>query len=322
MGSLLDAFWRAAAYCLHPRVIALSVLPLILMVAAALALGYFFWEGAVDAVRATIDSWSLAGTLFLWLDSVGLGGLRTALAPLVVVFAATPVIVIVALLVVAVLMTPSMLSLVAERRFPKLERKKGGSFAGSLFWALWASLLAIIAMIVSVPLWFVPPLVLILPPLIWGWLTYKVMAYDVLAEHATSAERRELIKRHRGPLLVIGVLSGYLGAAPSIVWASGVFFLAMAPVLIPVAIWIYTLVFAFSALWFAHFALAALQRLRGEVEVLPAGAPARTGSGGALTTRRDLRDLPTVGETIDVSPAAPALPSPPSALPPVPEGGR
>ena len=43
--------------------------------------------------------------------------------------------------------------------------------------------------------------------------------------------------------------------------------------LVPVAIWIYTLVFAFSALWFAHFALAALQALRREreaVEVLPA----------------------------------------------------
>jgi len=38
-----DAFWRAAAYCLHPRVIALSLLPLLLAGALALGLGYFFW---------------------------------------------------------------------------------------------------------------------------------------------------------------------------------------------------------------------------------------------------------------------------------------
>ena len=29
MQGLVDAFWRAAAYCLHPRVIALSLLPLV-----------------------------------------------------------------------------------------------------------------------------------------------------------------------------------------------------------------------------------------------------------------------------------------------------
>jgi len=31
---------------------------------------------------------------------------------------------------------------------------------------------------------------------------------------------------------------------------------------VPVAIWIYTLVFAFSSLWFAHYCLAALEQLR------------------------------------------------------------
>jgi hypothetical protein len=48
------------------------------------------------------------------------------------------------------------------------------------------------------------------------------------------------------------------------VWASGAIVIVLAPVLVPLAIWIYTLVFAFSALWFAHYALAALQVLRTE----------------------------------------------------------
>jgi hypothetical protein len=58
------------------------------------------------------------------------------------------------------------------------------------------------------------------------------------------------------------VATGYMGAAPSLVWASGWFFAAAFPLLIPVAIWIYTLVFAFASLWFAHYCLAALARLR------------------------------------------------------------
>jgi hypothetical protein len=75
----------------------------------------------------------------------------------------------------------------------------------------------------------------------------------------------------------MGVLCGYLGAAPSLLWASGAMFIALAPLLVPVAIWIYTLVFAFASLWFAHYLLQALQRLRAaaQVEVLdPAPAAA------------------------------------------------
>jgi hypothetical protein len=271
MNLLLDSFWRAVAYCLHPRVIALSVLPLVLMVGAALGLGYFFWDGALDAVRSAFESWALATTMIGWLESAGLSGLKSVIAPLVVVFLATPVIVVVALLVVAAMMSPSVLSLVAERRFASLQMKHGGSLAGSLFGSLWATVAALLLMIVSIPLWLVPPLVLVLPPLIWGWLTYRVMSYDMLAEHASAEERRALLRQHRAALLGMGVLTGYLGAAPSLLWASGVLFLAMAPVLVPVAIWVYTLVFAFSALWFAHYLLAALAALRAE-ELPPAPA--------------------------------------------------
>ncbi len=281
MKLLLDSFWRAAAYCLHPRVIVLSLLPLVLMAGLALGLGYFYWESAIDAVRSTFESWSILRTLIGWLEGWGLAGLKAVLAPMVVVFLSTPVIVVLSLLLVAAFMTPAMLTLVANRRFPLLERKHGGSFFGSAFGALWATVAALLALLVSIPLWFVPPLVLILPPLIWGWLTYRVMTYDVLAEHASADERRELVRRHRKTLLGMGVLTGYLGAAPSVVWASGAIAIVFAPVLVPVAIWIYTLVFAFSALWFAHFALAALQVLRREreaVEVLP---PVRGGARDA-----------------------------------------
>jgi hypothetical protein len=264
MRLLLDSFWRAVAYCVHPRVIALSFLPLALMVALSLGLGYFFWEPALAFVGTLLDSSEWITRMWSWLEGMGAGNLKIVLAPLIVIFAVTPFIVVVALLVVAMLMAPAMVSLVTERRFTQLEKKKGGSFLLSLAWSLGSTLLALIALVISIPLWVVPPLILVLPPLIWGWLTYRVMAFDVLALHASREERRELFKRHRTSLLLIGVLSGYLGAAPSLVWVSGALFAAAFVVLVPLAIWIYTLVFAFSALWFAHFALSALQALRAE----------------------------------------------------------
>jgi hypothetical protein len=36
----------------------------------------------------------------------------------------------------------------------------------------------------------------------------------------------------------------------------------LAPLLVPLAIWIYTFVFIFAALWFTHYGLAALSALR------------------------------------------------------------
>ena len=269
MSPFLDSFWRAVAYCIHPRVIALSFLPLLLMVAFALGLGYFFWEPALDWVRASLDSWAILTSLWAWLDGMGAGGLKVVLVPLIVIFAVTPVIVVLSLLIVAVLMTPALISLVAERRFPQLERKKGGSMLFSVVWSLGSTLLALVAMVVSIPLWLVPPLILVLPPLIWGWLTYRVMTFDALADHASAAERREIFRRHRGWLLGIGILTGYLGMAPSIVWASAALFAAAFVVLVPVAIWIYTLVFAFSSLWFGHYCLSALQKLREESAAVP-----------------------------------------------------
>jgi hypothetical protein len=266
MNLLLDSFWRAAAYCLHPRVIALSFLPLIVMVGLALGLGYFFWAPAVEGVRAMLESSDLMRGVWNWLQGVGAGGLKTVAAPLIVIFAVTPVLVLVSLLMVAAFMTPALAALVAERRFPALERKRGASLLASVMWSLGSTLLAGIALIISVPLWVVPPLILILPPLIWGWLTYRVMAFDVLADHASREERRALFRAHRGWMLGIGVLTGYLGAAPSILWASGALFAAAFVILMPLAIWIYTLVFAFSSLWFAHYGLAALEQLRAREE--------------------------------------------------------
>lgn len=278
MNLLIDSLWRALAYCFRPRVIVLSFLPLVLMVALALGLGYYFWDGALEWVRGALEASSIINNVWDWLQGMGAGSLKLMLAPLLVIFAVTPVIVVLSLLTVAVLMTPALTRLVAQRRFPELERKHGGSMFLSLLWSLGSTLLAVIALLISIPLWLVPPLILVLPPLIWGWLTYRVMAFDALAEHASAEERREIFRRHKGWLLGIGVFCGYLGAAPSLLWASGALFAAAFVFLAPIVIWIYTLIFALSSLWFAHYCLTALQTLRAEAALAatPVVAPAVT----------------------------------------------
>jgi hypothetical protein len=275
MHGVLDAFWRAVAYCLHPRVIALSVLPLVLVVGAISVLGYWYMDPALAAVQGLLESTDMLTQLWSWLETLGLGRLKTVLVPLLLIVIATPLIVLICLLLVATLMTPLMVRLVTRRRFPLLERNGGASYMLSVLWAFGASFVALLALIVSLPLWFVPPLVLVIPPLIWGWLTYRVMAFDALADHASTEERQTLMQRHRWRLLGMGVLTGYLGAGPSLVWSVGITAVALAPVLVPLSIWLYTLIFAFSSLWFAHYGLAALQQLRAQraAEAPPRDAP-------------------------------------------------
>ena len=264
MTLFFDAFWRAGLYCLRPRVIALSLLPLLLMVGLGGVLGYTLWDGAVAGVQDWLQASSLLATVWRWFEQVGLPDLKTVVAPLLVIFAATPLVVMASLLAVSLLMTPSLARYVCERRFADLQRKRGGTFWQGLLWSLWSVLLALGALVLTLPLWMVPPLAMLLPALIWGWLTYRVMVSDVLAEFASAEERQQLLAQHRLRLLAMGVATGLMGAAPSVVWASGALFAAAFVILIPLAIWIYMLVFAFSSLWFAHYALAALQDLRAQ----------------------------------------------------------
>lgn len=275
MKLLLDSFWRAAAYLMRPRVMALTLLPLLIAGGLFLVLGYFFWEPAVAAVRDQLESWSLIDAALQWLDTYVGASFRAVMAPMIIVALAVPVAVVMSLLLVALLMMPALVSLVAERRFPTLERKRGGRLWESAWRSGLFTLMAMVALILTVPLWLVPPLALIIPPAIWGWLTAQVMTYDALAEHASLEERLALQRMHRWPVLLIGLISGFLGAAPSLIWAISAMTLILAPLLIAVSIWLYTLVFAFSCLWFVHYLLAALQRARTteSVAVVPAVLP-------------------------------------------------
>lgn len=262
MQKTMDAFWRAAAYCLHPRVIWLSLLPLIVAVGLGLGLAYFFWEPVLADIRQALDHWSLSQWALGWLDTMGASGFRAVVAPLIVVALSIPLLVLLSLWLVAALMMPALVRLVVSRRFGHLAVRGRAPWWSSLGWALGATAWALLWLIISLPLWLIPPLAFVLPPLIWGWLTYRVMSFDALAEHATPDEREVLLREHRGPLLAIGIVSGYLGAAPSALWALSALTLVLAPFLMVITVWLYTLVFAFSSLWFAHYLLAALDDLR------------------------------------------------------------
>lgn len=270
MSPMFDAFWRAAAYCLRPKVILLSFLPLIVMLVGMLAWGQYLWEPTLEMVRQLLSSTETMRQIWAWSARMGLGGAQTVMAHLLVIFTVTPLIVMASLVLVTLLMAPMVVKMVARRRFPSLKVSGDAGFVKSLLWSLAALGIALVALIVSMPLWLIPPLVLVLPPLVWGWLTYRVMAFDALATHASTEERKQLFQTHRHRLLAMGVFCGYLGGAPGLLWLSGPVVATMFPLLLPLTVWVYTLVFVFSSLWFAHYCLAALNTLRKQEVVVDA----------------------------------------------------
>jgi hypothetical protein len=129
-----------------------------------------------------------------------------------------------------------------------------------------------VLILITLPLWLIPPFFALIPPVLWGWLTYRVMTYDALAEHATAEERKTLMKRHRVPLLMIGVAVGLLGSAPTLLWVWSAVIIFLFPLVLAGTLWLYVLIFIFSALWFGHFCLRALADLRAERAAAAAAA--------------------------------------------------
>ena len=92
----------------------------------------------------------------------------------------------------------------------------------------------------TLPLWLIPGMGLVLPIYWLAWLNRRTFAYDALAAHATKEEWKALFEKHRGKLLLLGVLLGLVAHVP------------LVGLLAP----------AFGALAYVHYGLEALRRER------------------------------------------------------------
>lgn len=137
MKKILDALWRAITYCVHPSVILLSLTPLVTLIIAVFAFAYWGWQPAVAGMASWLHGGMLEATVLRALNWVGGAEYLRFLPHLLVLFLAIPTIVIGCLLVVTWLSTPALVRMLAQRRFPGLAQKRGGTLLASAF-GLWA----------------------------------------------------------------------------------------------------------------------------------------------------------------------------------------
>jgi uncharacterized protein involved in cysteine biosynthesis len=239
MSEITKALLQAFASLLHPRMLLLMIWPVLLALVLWLALAFAFWSQAAAWLQLQFDHTAVIGwAITVWplsLIAAHLGGILLALL-------FVPLVLITAVLIIGVFAMPAMVNLVAERAYPRLERRQGGTFAGSLWngvvTLVWVALLVLL----SLPLWFFPPLWPVLPILLFGYLNQRVFRYDALYEHATGWEMQTLLRRHRRELYLLGVVVALFGLIPLLGF--------LAPV--------------YGGLAFIHYCLARLAQLRDE----------------------------------------------------------
>jgi len=263
LSDLIRSLGLALVGTMHPKMLWLSFRPFLIVSIFWGVVIWLIWSPALEMLRTFLTASIFTSWIQSGLEYVGFDEARAWIAPLFLVILLIPIIAISLLVFIAFSTVPAVVdSVVKQKAYEGLVRIKGGSFVGSFFYTLWSALICLALVMLTLPVWWIPPLFAILPPLLWGWLTMRLMAYDVLLDHATPEERNQLLEEHRWTLLGMGVVAGMIGAVPTFFWATSVLALVLFPFVSFVALWIYSLIFIFSALWFSHFLLHALKQLR------------------------------------------------------------
>jgi len=135
-----------------------------------------------------------------------------------------PLVYLTALFILGAFGMQKMVAHVAQRSFPALERRRGGTVAGSV-WNGVAALGGMVALfLITLPLWLLPPLWPLIPLAIFAWTNQKLLRYDAVSEHAGSAEMASLFRERRGALLVLGLLFALLAYVPFVGFIAPVLF--------------------------------------------------------------------------------------------------
>lgn len=248
MRALLNAAFRALRALFRRDILWHVLWPGLAASLIWLLIAVLGWSYAVEAVLGWLSGWG-------WLrDTILAGGAGSAVLSVLVnialLLALVPLVYLTAAVLVATIALPIMLERVGRTDFAALERRNGGSNTGSALNALFAAAGFVAIMLVSLPLWLIPGAGVVISVLATGWLNQRSFRYDALMLHADRDEMQQLWRERRGDLMLIGVGCALLAYIP------------LFNLLVP----------ALCGLTYVFYLLDALNRQRGEIELLPAQA--------------------------------------------------
>jgi hypothetical protein len=211
MSQVARSLLYALANALHPRMLWLMLWPVLVALALWGTVTLIFWTQIAVWLAGVIHQWLTTGWFAIQWD---VQDLALIAAKAMIVILLVPLVQLTALLILSSFGMPSMVEYVAARSYPELERRRGGSLAGSLWNGLVALGGMVLLFVLSVPLWFFPPFWPLIPLAIVGWVNQRVLRYDALAEHAGPGEMQGAFAGRRVTLYLLGVVLALLAYVP------------------------------------------------------------------------------------------------------------
>ena len=244
MGKTFEALKNSIAALFYPRMWLVIIAPPLFAILGLLLVFIYFWSGWVTGLSGFIESsWLFGLTQKLFTASGGAESLAPValwLAVILLALAFLPLAFLFAILIISIFVMPLVLEVVVRKDFPTLEKKKGGSMAGSLWNTLVSTAIFAFIFTLTLPLWLIPGCQIIIPVFLTAWLNKRVFVYDVLQDFASKEERKQIEAQERKNLYGMGLILGIFAYVP------------LAFLLIP----------AMSALAYSYYCLSELKRLR------------------------------------------------------------
>ena len=251
MDRVVSAFFRALASQLHPKMLALLLVPFVVAIVFWIVVAFLVWDPLIAFLQALFfDGGGAIAWVYDQFARIGIEGLEGVATVSVALLLLVPAMFVTAVILIAVLSMPVVNGHLGRGPYRNVARRGSWSIAASIWNAGAGTAMFALGYLLTLPLWLIPPLGFIVPWLWWGWFTARVMRFDSLVEHADGDERRGLIRRHRGQYLALGLMVSVLNYIPPL--------FLVTPVL--------------SALAFAHFSLALLRDERAARTVHGASA--------------------------------------------------
>ena len=254
MTAVIAALARAIASQLHPRMLALLLVPVLAALLFWVVAALLLWQPMLETFRGwffggTGVAAGVGGWIVAWTRTLGLEGLAAALPALLALLLLLPLMFAIAMVVVAVVSMPAVLHHLSSRGYQDVARAGSGGYGLSVGNGLVSFAVFAVGYVVTIPLWLFPPFAVLVPWLWWSWLTARVMRIDSLVEHATPQERRAIVAARGRDYFWLAL------AITALNWVPPLFLLT--PTL--------------AALAFAHYSLAALRAIRHDAAPPPAG---------------------------------------------------
>ncbi len=211
------------------------VWPIFVSILFWLIIGFIFRENFSELIVLFLNEAGIGE----WLQNLGSDWVSAVIENFIYLMVYIPLVIVTTLIITAIFVMPALINLVANRDYPELKRKYGGSIAGSIINAMLASGVFILIWVVTVPLWAVGAGIIV-PFVAAAFMNQQLFRYDALSEHATKQEIKLICAQNRYSLWGLGLLTGLIQFVPVLN--------LLAPI--------------FTALAFIHFGLDHLKLLR------------------------------------------------------------